>query len=160
MSGKPLGYLSRERYKVLMRPFGSIMDYIAYLWIIGNAILEPIRRSKVLLLLLGAGGNGKTMLLEYTAPSMGKIASSAMLDRGLCKSPFPSRPIDPSMLEGMATIVSEGDTAAATPRWPQFSRLLWRSAHRNAQPRREMAFRAAGAAEASAAYMLNTRGEE
>lgn len=45
------------------RPFASLRDYLAYLWLVGNCVVEPCSAPRVLVL-LGLGDTGKSRVLE------------------------------------------------------------------------------------------------
>ena len=95
--------------QAMMRPFDDPRDYLHFLWLLGDAALEPPTQAR-LVMLYGDGSNGKSKLLEFAAKCFGNESSAPLPDGSLCVNPRQSGLSD-ALLEAMCVhkFVYEGD---------------------------------------------------
>lgn len=101
--------LSSGIHKSLSRPFPSLVDYKAFLWIVGNCMMDPPAPQKFVLL-YGTGSNGKSTLLGAITSCLGTFAAGALSDQAVCGGASSSRVQDnliSTLSEHMLCVVAD-----------------------------------------------------
>jgi|ERR1711892_430235 len=78
------------------RPFASYRDYLVYLWLVGNCVVEPCRAPRILVL-LGPGDTGKTQALESIAQWLGIDSATTLCRDSMLEKKPPGLDQDESM---------------------------------------------------------------
>eukprot|EP00854_Cymbomonas_tetramitiformis_P022240 gene22240-26822_t len=93
-------YVKSRNGTALGRPFGSQIDFVCLLWCLGNCLVDPVQSAR-LVVLYGAGQNGKSTLLLNLSKVLGQAACRALPDQALV-SRYPGESIKAGLVGCLA----------------------------------------------------------